>query len=232
MTGRDLVTASAKLLGVIAQGETLNADEAVDGLASINRMLDSWSNEGLLINAITQESPFTLTAGDGTVTLGTAGDISNRPMSIHSAIIRDGGTDYNLNSMSLTEYNSISDKSVASLPSYYIDDGGYPLKTLYLYPVPSAAYQLILWTKRAITQIATLDTALSMPPGYERAIIYNAAIELSSEYGRPVAEIIFKIANESKSILKRSNYKTEYLKTDEAMLQPGRFNILTGDYTR
>jgi hypothetical protein len=47
-TGRDLVAASHRKIGALAAGESLEAQQATDGLAELNRMLSSWSTEGLM----------------------------------------------------------------------------------------------------------------------------------------------------------------------------------------
>ena len=234
MTGRELVTAALRLIGAVAPGESLDAAEATDGLASINRMLDSWSNEGLTIHAVTGESPLTLTAGDASVTLGASGDITTRPMTIEKAVIRNGTTDYApLRVMTASEYAAISDKSVQSIPDSVYDDGGYPQRTLTLYPVPSSSsYSLVLFAKRQLSQIATLDTDVSFPPGYERALIFNGACELAPEYGKAIPDYVFAAANDSKAVLKRANYKPGYLSIDDvpAYARRGGFDINTGGY--
>lgn len=230
MTGRDLVAASLRLIGASAPGESISADEATDGLAAINRMLDSWSNEGLIIFQITEESPITLSAGDGSYTLGTAGYLTTRPMSIERAMIRSGSTDYPVNLLSLEEFASIVNKGVQStLPHALYDDGGYPQRTIKLYPVPSAGNQLILFTKRPITQISTLDSTLSYPPGYERALVFNGAIELAPEYGRPVTPEIAQIAMEAKANIKRANKRSYYLRCDEAIVNRKYMDFESGE---
>lgn len=230
MTGRDLVTASLRLIGAIAPGESLAAAEATDGLAALNRMIDSWSNEGLIVFATTEESPLTLTPSDGTITMGASGDITTRPLSIERALIRDGLIDMPLEIRSMEEYARIPDKSTTSTYPYFLyDDGGYPQRTLKLYPVPSAAKSLILFTKRALTQIASLITDLSLPPGYERALVFNGAIDLAPEYGKSVPAEVLKGAEESKTNIKRTNHKPKYLQVDDAMVSKGgRFNFNTG----
>lgn len=231
MTGRDLVSASLRLIGALAPGESLAAQEATDGLAALNRMISGWSTEGLIIFALTAETPLTLTPGDGTVTLGASGDIATRPQSIEAALIRDGTIDLPpLRILSLAEYAAIPDKSTqATYPIALYDDGGYPQRTIALYPVPSAAKQLVLFTKRALTQIATLDTSLSLPPGYERALVFNGAIELAPEYGKTVDATVDRTATDSKAGIKRQNHRPSYLQSDPALLDQGnRFNIFTG----
>lgn len=230
MTGLSLVSASLRLIGAIAPGESPEASEATDGLAALNRMLDSWSTEDLIIHTVTAEAPLTLTPGDASVTLGALGDITTRPVVIEKALIRDGSQDYPVRLLSLSEYASIGDKSLQSTyPASLFDDGGYPQRTLTLYPVPSAAKQLVLFTKRALTQIATLSTEISLPPGYERALVFNGAVELAPEYGKSVSAEVAKVAEESKATLKRSNHKPRYLRADDALLSSGGFNFYTGN---
>lgn len=230
MTGRDVVSASLRLIGASAPGESIDAQEAADGLAALNRMIGSFSNEGLMIHAITAEAAFTLTPGDSTVTLGTGGDITTRPQSIDAVVIRDGSVDYPVRILSLDEYASIADKTVQSTyPDALYDDGGYPLRTLTLYPVPQAAKQLVLFTRRALTAIADLDTSVSLPPGYEDMLVYNLAVRLAPEYGRAIPDAVGMVATESKASIKRQNHRTSYLRVDSALLPVGHFNIYRGD---
>lgn len=230
MTGRDLISASLRLIGAVAPGESIAAQEASDGLSTLNRMLGGWSNEGLLVHAITQESPLTLTAGDSTVTMGTSGDITTRPQEIVRAMIRDGSTDYPVRLLSVGEFASITNKAIqSSHPHSLYDDGGYPLRTLTLYPTPSAAKSLVLFTKRALTEIAGLTDSISLPPGYERALVHNLAVELAPEYGRPVPEAVAMVAMDSKAALKRANHRPSILKVDSALRVRGGFNIETGE---
>jgi hypothetical protein len=231
MTGRDAITTALKKIGALAPGESLDASEATDGLAELNRMLGAWSTQKLIIHAVTQESPLTLTAGDGTVTMGTSGDITTRPMAIEKAVIRDGTTDYPVDLLTLEEYAAISDKSTQSTyPTALYDDGGYPQRTLTLYPVPSAAKSLVLWTKRALTSIASLDTSVSLPPGYDDAIVYNLAVRLAPEYGRPVDAVVMKLADDGIALIKRANHRPMLLTVDSALRATGRYDINTGGY--
>lgn len=197
-------------------------------------MLDSWSTENLIVYGTTKESPIALTPGTATVTLGVGGNITTRPMSINAALIKDAnsGAEYPVRLVSLAEYASNPVKTVQSnYPQDLYDDGGYPQRTLTLYPIPSAANYLVLYTDRPLTNIATLDTAISLPPGYERALVYNGAIEIAAEYGREPSQAVVKVAMESKDSIKRANYKPEYLTiNDIPAQQKSRFNIFKGDY--
>lgn len=233
MTGRDLVTEALKLIGSYAPGESLDASDAQDGLSTINRMIDSWSTEGLLIFAETRETPLTLTPGTATVTMGTSGDITTRPMAISRALLRDEtsspAAEYPIHILTLARWTEIIQKDTQSdYPTDLYDDGGYPQRTLTLYPVPSASHKLVLFTMRPLTTIASLDTSLSLPPGYERALVFNGAIELAPGYGRPVPDIVMDTAFESKASIKRANHRQRLLEVDPALRPRPAFNILTG----
>lgn len=227
MTGRDLISASLRLIGVKASGESLEASEATDGLASLNRMIGSWSNEGLLIHAITAETPLTLTAGDASITMGASGDITTRPQSIEKAVIRSGSMDYPLSPMTLEEYSSISNKSTQGIPDRYYDDGAYPQRTITFYPVPSSAYSFVPWTKRALTAL-TLDADISLPPGYEDALTYNLSIRLAPEYGKSVPAEVAAIAVETKDQIKSKNHRPSLLRCDDALVGHGGYDINRG----
>lgn len=231
MTGRDLVSASMRLLGVLASGETATAQEATDGLSALNRMIDSWSVEGLMIHAVTAESPLTLTPGVGSVTLGPLGDITDRPVAIERAVIRDGSVDSPpMRAFTLDEYVAIPDKSVQSDQPYaFFDDGGSPQRTLSLYPVPASAKQLVIFTKRALKNL-DLDTVIDFPPGYERALVFNGALEMAPEFSRAVPEAVAINAVESKANVKRANKRKAYLRVTDLPVTSGyrRSDIFSG----
>ena len=237
MTGRDLVTATLRLLGVVASGDSLAASEATDGLASLNRMLGGWSTEGLLIFARTREA-VAMTAGTAAYTMGTGGTYgSTRALKIEEALIRDEtvtpAIEYPVKILSLAEWSSIAQKDdTGALPHSLYHDGGFPLETVTVYPKPSVAHKLVLYSVKPLSEITTLDTSVSLPPGYDRALIYNLAVDLAPEYGKALPDAVVMVANESKAGLKRMNYRPNYLRVDDPLLPQGggAFNINTGGY--
>lgn len=235
MTGRDLVSASLRLIGAIAQGEAPAASEVTDGLAAINRMIDSWSTESLIIYADAKEE-FTLVVGQQDYTMGPSGNFNTtRPLRFLQATIKVDSTtpaiEYQLNFKSLTEWVMIKQKGLSSnIPSDIYVEASYPLATVSLYPVPSVANKVVLYTQKQVTSIATPDTVIALPPGYEDALVYNAALRLAPEYGKAPSELVMALAIETKANIKRLNIKSSYLRVDDALITPARFNIYTGDY--
>lgn len=235
MTGRDLVSASLRLIGAIAQGEAPAASEVTDGLAAINRMIDSWSTESLIIYSEAKEE-FTLTPSQQDYTMGTGGNFNTtRPLRLLQASIKVDSTtpavEYQLRQTSLSEWASIKQKGLSSnIPSDLYFESAYPLAVISLYPVPSVANKVVLYTQKQLSSIATPDTEISLPPGFEDALVYNAALRLAPEYGKAPSQMVVDLAIETKANVKRLNLRPQYLRVDDALVTPARYNIYTGDY--
>lgn len=231
----DLINSSMRLIGVLASGETLSANEATDALSTLNDMLGIWSNESLLIYARTNES-FTLTPNQQSYTMGSGGNFNTtRPQKIENAsiTISNGSESYDV-PVELTnqdEWAEIQVKGISSgIPTRLFPLYTYPLATIYLWPLPNAANKLTLWSWKTLSNIPAISTAVDLPPGYSKAMKYNLALELAPEYGRPVDPIVLAEASESKAALKRMNARPQYLAMDEAVLAPrAGFNWLTGE---
>lgn len=229
-TALDIITGAAKLIGVVFKSETLDDDEANDGLVALNDMLDSWSNDSLLVSAYTEET-FSLT-GASSYTIGTGGTFNtSRPITIKTAVVRSGNIDYDLKIITPEQYQSIALKSTASpIPEYLVYDNVYPLGTIKLYPVASAGSTLTMLSNKPLSNLSALTTAVTLAPGWKRALKYNLAIELAPEYGVDVPAWVIRNAGTSKGDLKRAanaNKAMPYM-PDEVTTS----NIFTGYFTR
>jgi hypothetical protein len=232
-TVRDVVKRSMRLLGAIAAGEAPSADEQADALSALTTMLDSWSLEGLIVYAKAREE-FTLTASQSSYTFGTSGNFNSaRPIRIEIATVKQVGSSIEIpiEIVTLAEWAGISDKTVTSnFPRRIYPEGTYPLETVNVWPVPSEGASLVLHSWKPLSTLASVDTTITFPPGYQRAIEYNLAVELAPEFGKSISPEILNTAIESKDNLKVINTKPEYLSCDPAVLSRSRaFNILTGE---
>lgn len=235
MTGRDLVTASLRLIGAAAPGESLDATEADDALNALNRMISSWSTESLIIYTRTRES-VAMTPSTATYTMGASGTYSStRAQKIVHALVRDEtvspAAEYPVKILSLEEWAGITQKgATAEYPHSLYHDGGFTQDTVTVYPVPTVAHKLVLYSEKPLSSISTLDTSVSLPPGYEEALIYNLALRLAPEYGRAVPDPVVMVATESKGAIKKANIRPHYLKCDPALVgSGGAFDIYTGE---
>jgi hypothetical protein len=209
------------------------SNEGEDGLSSLNDMIDSWSNENLLINTKVREV-FPLVAAQSSYTMGPTGNFNTtRPLKIELALMQDAGTliETPVEIFTKEQFASISLKTLTSNdPQYIYPTGSYPLETVHVWPVPTEANNLVLYSWKPLATLANLSTEFSLPPGYGRALKYNLALELAPEYGRAVPELVAMIAAESKANIKRMNSKPNYLLVDKSLISNGSgFNWMTGE---
>lgn len=234
-TVRDLIKGSMRLISAIATGETPSSDELNDGLFSLNSMLDSWSTESLFIYA-TQKETFQLIPGKQTYTMGTGGDFATtRPQKIQMAFVELLGTsptsELALDILTLDQWANIVTKNIQStLPTKLYAEYTNPLCTVNIFPAPATANNLNIYSWKPFSKFATLNDAIALPPGYERAIRYSLALEIAPEYGKQVSPDVQASAVNSKAAIKRMNIKPELMVCEIGLSSDGRrFNILTGE---
>lgn len=107
----------------------------------------------------------------------------------------------------------------------------YQVNNLYLYPVPSTASTLTLYSRKALLQFDSLTTDINFPKGYERALKYALAVELAPEYQVSAGQDVIALAIAAKASLKRTNKRPLTLQIDPGALTVSgkrRFNIYTG----
>jgi len=200
-TARIIIKKALQKIGALVKNEDPSADEANDGFDALNGLIDSWSNDSLNIYARAWET-FSLTSATS-YTIGTGGDFNtSRPTNIVDAYVRNSTIDYPVTIIDDEAYDTIAFKSLQGIPEFLSYDNAYPLGKIRLYPVPSAAYSLFLLTEKALTTFTDLDTELSMPPGTERALIYNLGIELAPEYSQQISPEHARIAGESLGLIR------------------------------
>lgn len=225
-TAADLISTALKLNGKLGQGEALTSNDATDGLNALNSMLDSWWNERLSVYQILRET-HTLTISDRDYTIGSGGNINTtRPVKITNAFITSNSIDYPMEIIDVKAYDGLSAKTIESdIPHYLYYQPSYPLGIIYLYPTPSAANVLNFDSWKQLQSFSTLTTALSLPPGYQRALEYNLAVELCPLFGMPSpSPTVMKIATESKAAISRTNSPKMNTCVDPGLVSRGYYN--------
>lgn len=198
-TARTIIRRAMQKAGILSKTEVPSANEANDGLDTLNDLMSSLSNDELMVYASTLEE-FTLVPNQATYTIGTGGDFNtSRPVSIVSAYIRNDTVDYELKQISEKNYDlDIGVKTTLSMPDSYSYSNGYPLSALTLYPVPSDSYRIFIRSEKQLSQF-TLDAEISLPPGWSQFLVYQLAIMLAPEYGQPIDPVNIDIARMSKA---------------------------------
>ncbi len=81
----------------------------------------------------------------------------------------------------------------------------FPLGNIHLYPKPTGSQTLALWVWVQFTDVTDTTAALSLPPGYLKAILYNLAVDLAPKFGRPLDPTIKMVADQCKASLGATN---------------------------
>jgi len=234
-TANDMIARSLRLIGVLGQGRrTLDSTEASDGLSALNTMLDSWSIDRSMIYQQLTET-HTLTAGTADYSIGSGGTIdTTRPVRIDHAFIRDTSNyDYPVQVINKGAYDAVPLKTTQSRPKYLYYDEIYPLAFIRLLYTPSDSTEVLHFTSwKQLQQFSTGSTALSMPPGYQRAIEFNLALELQPEYpGSLIDPRTAQIAQKSLANIIQLNQNSPVLDVSESITHSAgvnRRNIFTG----
>lgn len=239
-TAIELIKQSLRYLTVIAAGETPTAEEANDALTALNQMLDRWSNEKMMVYHITN-SLYDVVPGVGVYTLGPTGSGAawdcgaRRPVMMQkwAAFVRQYITpnlsnDYKLDYIPNDRYQNIFLKQMTSnFPSTFAVEYGWPIMTIKLWPIPSLALKFSLSTFDQFTRFNLTDS-FEFPPGYESAMAYNLAVDISPEYGKDPSPVVLKRASETKAALQQTNSDMIIMETDSALVNHGTFNIFAG----
>ena len=238
-TARDLIRRAMILIGSLGVGENPNDQEAEDALMTLNEIIDKWNIESLMITST--ESYNVPLVGKKIYTIGPGGDInvhrppngitqayynmptSNLPVSLPIEII------------SQNQYNEIVLKDLqVTIPNVLYYNADYPLGHVFIHPISSVG-NVSLITNNSFDAFESLDAIVDLPPGYLKALRYNLAVELSTEYGRQLDQRIEEMAIGAKAFIKANNstIKKDVLMCDSALRKHygrGNFNIYTGGY--
>ena len=208
-TGATLVEDALQEAEVIGAGEIVVPEDQVLALRMLNRLLESWATDALMIYTTTK-STFTMTAGIASYSTSL---LSARPISIYDVIVSSGGVDYHVDMIDEQTYNQIGFKSVAAIPSWCFNDTAFPNSSLKFYPVPSGNFTCTVSFNSVLTTPIASGTTVTFPPGYEKAIIDCLALELCKPFHKAPNPLLIQSAKEAKFLIKRNNYKPLIMST-------------------
>lgn len=227
-TPRDWIKRSLRIINVLGASETPQADELVDGLSALNAMLGSWSNDELLIPS-EQREEFDLVGGQASYTFGTSGDFnSSRPLSIERAGILIGDVETPVEILNQDNWALITSKTTQGTPSKIYLTGSYPQETVKVWPVPDVTAKLVIYSKKPLGSFANSSVTITLPEGYEEAVVYNLARRLQDEYGKQMSPNAMQIADNGLAAIRATNLKPTYMTSDAPGSACGQPNIFAG----
>jgi hypothetical protein len=240
-SARDLITRSLKLLGVLQASEVPTADDLDDGFVMLNEFISDLATQRATIFTVSR-NVHALTGGQQQYTIGPGGMFNQqRPLWIDNlSVIPDRGAspilEYPIGPLlSLDQFQRIAVKSIGSrfpLSAYY-DYGfeGAGLGRISVYPIPQTDNtDLVLYTPVAMQSFVDLTTEYAFPPGYERMVRYNLAVEMAPEWDASPSPDVLRRAETSLANIKRANTRLTDLQFDVALTGRNgrRFNVYSG----
>lgn len=221
-------------IGVVDPLEAVTAELQALGLDKVNRIINDW-NADHGATYVEEFASHTLTPSLNPHTIGTSSatfSVTQRPVSIEFANIVISGVRYPVAIHDAAWYANLPDRTVTTaIPTDLYYATGWPNGSLYLYPVPSTAYALELWT-RAVLSALTAAGNVALPPGYENALVLTLAESLTSPLTVPVPPLLAQQARDARGRVWANNITVPRLHTRDSGMPSsgsgGGFNWRTG----
>jgi len=218
-----------------ASGETVDAALAQDALTVLNQLIASWDLDSLLVYQIDRQV-FTLTANVQSYTVGVGGDFNlTRPVRLEAVNWRDEAQtpalELPLDRMSDAQYQDLRVRSVtASLPTTFYYDQAFPLASIFFWPLPTQTKKVVLFPWLPWSSSNVLTTVVAFPPGYERMLVANLAVELSQQQGARLTQQTATIAEDSKALIASLNAEPPVMASGLPFGRGGGgFNYVSGE---
>lgn len=246
VTALQIINGAAQELGILAGGEQLQASDQAWGLQKLQRMLDTYNAKRVMIWANFFQS-FALSPGTAPHTIGPAiqggpvptFSVNQRPVEIPTIGLQLVNTQPTTVEIPLTPrdkewWAAQRVKNLTSaIPTDFYYEPDWPLGSIYFWPVPNAANNVLLQMRTVIIEPGAYNTSISMPPGYWNLLNYELAIELAPSFDRQVSQDLRERFQQAKNAVLSNNVKSPRGYTVDAgmpggSMQGGDFNYYSG----
>jgi hypothetical protein len=224
-----LITMSAKQVGILGKGQTLDAQDMQDCFDVLNMMMGEWSEQRSsvyrLIDAVITCD------GSKTYTVGVGGTVNTAayPVRIESAYFTQNGVNYPLGIIRAKEdWIRIALPTLTSFPKYIFMDTDYPLAKVSVWPIPNNTYTVTMQFMAALQQFAYLTDLVNLRPVYQSAIIYNLCPRIAPLFGQQVPRNVERLAIVTKNSMKKANIQIPLIQVPQDLKRSGHFNVLSG----
>lgn len=224
-TPSSMILTGLSLIGEKPVGGTLTAAEQSEYLSRLNMMLKSWSIEGTKVFT-NQTTSKALTAGVGTYTMGAAAAdiIAPWPNRIVSAYTVDGAnvSRFIPDIITTSEFDQITLKQLGNTyPEALYWDNNYPVGTINLWPLPMGGLTLYIDAMQNLQSFAAITDTVTMPDGYEAAIVTNFAVHWLAPGLCEPSEALIDAAKSTLKAIKGNNVVVDTLDLPEVLRGPG-----------
>lgn len=231
MTYADLLRDALLEIAVIDPIDPIPPDLFSLALTRFNGILNQRNASQLSVYAVTFPT-FTTTSGLSPHTIGPTGatwTVTQRPVAILGANQQSGS------GVTLTNIGPLTPRDRAwwlgqgspnvqsGVPTDFYYEPTWPNGSVYLWPVPNAAYTVQLETRIVLSEVAEADVAtdFSMPPGYQRDLTLSLAEDLAGALSVPVSGALQVKAMQARSLVESNNNPPIRIATRQAGMPGG-----------
>lgn len=238
MTAERLVALALKAAGILGIGQTPLPEDVNDAFELLNMIIGQWNSQRWLAPHLIDV--FVPSQNKVSYTVGPGGDFNiGRVDRIEVAYARqklgsNTPIDYQLDVLgSYEDYAAIGNKSLRSFPSQVFYDSAYPVATLYVYPIPSTAFDIHLVVKQTLDQLPNLKSQIIFPPEYTYALLWNLTKEIRKAYQLPADPVVLADAQGAIHNIRMANAQIQRAKFPPGLATNGGRAVggITGQHT-
>lgn len=194
LTRDQLISAALRKLGVLAKGQTADAEDLTNGAQALNAVVAKLQTLGMPLWA-RKEYTFTPVAGTATYEIGVGKTLATPfPLKMQQALLVDtvSGANIEMEIHSIYEYNTIYSTGSTGSPiqMFYQPLVNYGVITVW--PTPDAAgitnKQIKIVYQRPFEDFVSGTDTPDFPQEWHQAVIYQLAVALAPEYGVPLSD--------------------------------------------
>ena len=209
-----LMTDALFQAGVIQEGVLPSLNQVNRAFKYFSRMTDQWMLEGQLAHVPFHVEPFTVTEEKLVYTIGpdSDADITIRSMAtIETISIQYFEQNAWESTLRKVDWDTIVRQTRHDLsgtwPSLYYYEAAWPIGCIYFNIKPIQGTIIKVVGKADWLDEGTIDGVITLPEGYEEAVACNLAVRLATAYQKPVSQMLYKMAKDSKKNLRKRNYR-------------------------
>lgn len=187
LTRDEIISASLRKLGVLAEQQTASTEQITTGAQALNSLITFFQTKGMPLWKRTTQT-ITLVLGQQTYTIT---EVVKVPQVV--LLFTTGATQYELIEKSLYDFNQLpSGAPNAGTPVHYYFQPGLANGTLGIWPAPDAGAvtnnQLSVVKQKKFDGFFAAGETPDFPSYYTDALVYTLAVRLAPEYGVPLQD--------------------------------------------
>ena len=218
-TAQTIISTALRKAGIVGIDEAIEPIMLNDALDDANDFLAQMNHQRFLVYHLIDRAFVSTGSQTYTVGAGQNFNVDPRPDRLESAFLRQiipsqgQQIDWQLDIIPAREnYNQIVLKTLGTFARSIFYDTGWPVGTLYPWPVPQASiYELHCTFKETLQRFGSLQDQVKLPPEYVPALKWNLAQWYRASYQMPEDQMVNKLARRSLNIIRLANVQVPTL---------------------